>query len=109
VWILRDHRRENLLEKLTNDISQKVSGKEAFGFNVKINLGDSGMIYIAGTRSPIEVSNADDEAETTFVMTTDDLTAMLSGDLSPMNAYMQGKLSVQGDLGKAMQIGNLFS
>ena len=41
-------------------------------------------------------------------MTADDLAAMLAGDLSPMNAYMQGKMKVEGDLGKAMQFGNIF-
>jgi len=98
-----------MLDELTRRIRLKVDGKEAFGFDVKIDLGDAGIIFIAGTSTPIEVSNDDGAAETAFVLSAADLDAMLAGELAPMNAYMQGKLRVEGDLGKAMQVGNLFS
>jgi len=98
-----------MLDDLTTRIRQKVDGKEALGFNVKIDLGATGVIFIVGSSAPIEVSNDGGDAETTFVLSTADLGAMLSGELAPMNAYMQGKLRVEGDIGKAMQVGNLFS
>jgi len=98
-----------MLEELTDRFRQRVDGKEAFGFNVKFDLGDTGVIYVAGSSAPIEIGNGNGDAETTFVMTADDLAAMLSGDLAPMNAYMQGKMKVEGDLGKAMQFGTLFA
>ena len=98
-----------MLDDLTGRIRQKVDGKEAIGFSVRIDLGDTGVIFIAGDSAPIEVSNDDAAAETAFVMTAADLDAMLAGELAPMNAYMQGKLRVEGDLGKAMQVSNLFS
>ena len=98
-----------MLDELTRRISQKVDGKEAFGFSVRIDLGDTGVIFIAGGNAPIEVSNDDATAEAAFVLSAADLDAMLAGDLAPMNAYILGKLRVEGDLGKAMQIGDLFS
>lgn len=97
-----------MLEELTERFKQRVDGKEAFGFSVKFDLGDTGVIFIAGGSAPIEVSNDNNDADTTFIMTADDLTAMLSGNLPPMSAYMQGKMKVDGDVGKAMQFGTLF-
>lgn len=98
-----------MLEELTNRIRQTVDGKEAFGFSVKFDLGDPGVIFVAGGSTPIEVSNDNSAADTTFIMAADDLTAMLSGDLPPMSAYTQGKMRVEGDIGKAMQFGTIFS
>lgn len=100
--------RSDMLEELTERFSQRVDGKECFGFSVKFDLGDTGVIFVAGGNTPIEVSNGNGDADVTFSMIADDLAAMLSGDLPPMNAYMQGKMKVEGDLGKAMQFGNIF-
>ena len=97
-----------MLEELTNRFNERIEGKDAFGFSVKFDLGDTGVIFVAGGNVPIEVSNDDGDADTTFIMTVEDLTAMLSGDLPPMNAYMQGKMKVEGDLSKAMQFGTMF-
>jgi putative sterol carrier protein len=97
-----------MLEDLTQQVSRKVEGKEAFGFNVKIDLGETGLIFIAGEASPVEVGNGDGAAAITFTMSANDLAAMLAGELSPMGAYTQGKMRVEGDIGKAMQIGSLF-
>lgn len=97
-----------MLEQLIAQVTQKVDGKEAFGFTVKLVLGDAGSIFIDGGTAPISVASGDGAADTTFVMSPEDLAAMLRGELPPMNAYMQGKLRVEGDLGKAMQFGNVF-
>lgn len=98
-----------MLDELTQRISHKVSGKDAFGFNLKIDLESTGTIFIAGSTPPITVSNDNGDADTTFIVSAENLAAMLSGNLAPMTAYMQGKLRVEGDLGKAMQIGSLFN
>jgi len=97
-----------MLEELTERFSQRVDGKEAFGFSVKFDLGDTGVIFVAGSSAPIKVSNENGHADTTFIMTAEDLTAMLSGELPAMNAYKQGKMRVEGDVGKAMQFGTMF-
>jgi putative sterol carrier protein len=97
-----------MLEELTERFRQRVDGKDAIGFNVKFDLGDTGIIFVAGGSVPIEVSNDNGDADTTFIMSAEDLTAMVSGELPPMNAYMQGKMKVVGDVGKAMQFGTIF-
>jgi putative sterol carrier protein len=98
-----------LLDELTQLIVQKVDGKEALGFDVGIDLGDTGRILISAGSKPIAVSNEAGTPDTTFVMEANDLKSMLAGELQPMNAYMQGKLKVEGDLAKAMQVSSIFN
>jgi acyl-CoA dehydrogenase len=38
----------------------------------------------------------------------EDLTAMLAGDLNPMNAFMSGKIKVKGDMSVAMKLGTIM-
>ena len=44
----------------------------------------------------------------TLKMTDADSTALLNGDLSPMAAFMQGRLKVEGDMSAAMRLQTLF-
>ncbi len=44
----------------------------------------------------------------TLKMTAADLTSLLNGDLSPMAAFMQGRLKVEGDMSAAMRLQTLF-
>jgi putative sterol carrier protein len=54
------------------------------------------------------VRAADDEADVTLTASAEDFQAMLSGDLNPTTAFMTGKLSVDGDMGKAMALGSVL-
>lgn len=98
-----------MLEELTTRIVELVDGKDAVGFDVKFDLGATGIIFVSGASAPMQVSNADGPADTNFEVSPDDLTAMLDKTLAPMMAYMQGKLKVDGDLAQAMQLSNMFS
>jgi len=98
-----------MLQELTERIVQIVDGRDKLGFDVKFDLGDDGIIFVHGNSEPIAVGNDGGDAETVFVVSAGNLHSMLAGDLSPMMAYMQGKLKIHGDLGRAMQINSLFS
>ena len=97
-----------MLEELTSKVAALVDGKNALGFNVKFDLGDDGKILVSGNDAPMAVSNDDGDADTTLKVSAADFQSMLSGDLNAMNAYMQGKLTVEGDMAKAMQLSNIF-
>ena len=45
----------------------------------------------------------------TLTMAADDFMAMNRGELNPMNAFMAGKIKLQGDMGLAMKIQSLFT
>ena len=98
-----------MLEQLSDRIENLIDGRAAFGFNVKFDLGETGIIHVAGETLPMTVTHGDGDAHTTFRMSADDLTALLDGRLNAMNAYMSGKLVVDGDLTRAMTLSTLFS
>lgn len=48
---------------------------------------------------------SDEETDVTLTADADTFEAMMTGDMNPTAAFMSGKLSVDGDMGKAMQLG----
>lgn len=48
-------------------------------------------------------------ADVTVKATSDDLLALVKGELNPMAAFMTGRLKVKGDMSIAMQLQKLFA
>lgn len=78
---------------------------------VQINLtGDNGGTWVVNiadgkadvTKEPVE------NPTMTLTMDATDYTDMVSGKLNPMNAFMQGKVKLAGDMGLAMKFQNMF-
>lgn len=97
-----------MLEQLTARVEDLVDGEEAFGFEIRIVVRDMGCIFVDGTRDPIVVSNEDKAADTVLRLNAADMLALLDRELQPLNAFMLGKLQVDGDLSKAMQLTDLL-
>lgn len=97
-----------MLDRLTARVSKLVDCEDAFGFRVKLQIANAGCIFVDGSTYPIKVSNDDADAAAVLQMSGDDLQDMLDGKLSPLTAFMQGRVQVDGDLGKAMQLSRLF-
>lgn len=55
------------------------------------------------------VRAGDEPADLTLTADTDVFRAMLAGDLSPTTAFMTGRLSIDGSMGLAMQLGAAMS
>ncbi len=98
-----------MLDRLTARVREIVDCEDAFGFRVKLVVKGLGCILVDGTNYPIAVSNADDVAAATLKLNGDDLSQLLDGGLSPLTAFMRGRIQVEGDLGKAMQLSRLFT
>ena len=47
--------------------------------------------------------------QVTVEAASEDLVALIKGDLNPMAAFMQGRLKVKGDMSLAMKMQKLFS
>jgi putative sterol carrier protein len=78
-------------------LAAKVAG---FDGVAKIVIPGEGSIIIdaAGVRE------GDDEADVTLTAAAEVFQAILEGDTSPTAAFMQGKLSVDGNMGQAMKL-----
>ena len=86
------------LAQVTEHIRGAVGDNSGLGKTVKIDLGDTGKIFIDGASVPNTVTNEDKPADTTVTVSWDDLIAMSEGKLDGMMAFMQGKLKVAGDM-----------
>ncbi|MGB3313394.1 MAG: SCP2 sterol-binding domain-containing protein [Albidovulum sp.] len=51
------------------------------------------------------VRAGDDDADVTLTADRETFEGILTGDVNPTAAFMQGKLAVDGDMGLAMQLG----
>ncbi|MEM6823994.1 MAG: SCP2 sterol-binding domain-containing protein [Pseudomonadota bacterium] len=83
-------------------LSHKLSS--GFDGTAKFVIEDEGSIIIDGGG----VREGDDEADVTLTSDTDTFRAILDGELNPTNAFMSGKLKVDGDMSAAMRLGSVL-
>ncbi|WP_299848412.1 SCP2 sterol-binding domain-containing protein [uncultured Roseovarius sp.] len=80
-------------------------GDTGLAGTAKFVIEDEGAIMVDsnGARA------GDDEADVTLTADAETFQSILEGDLDPTSAFMSGKLSVDGDMGMAMQLGGALS
>jgi putative sterol carrier protein len=78
-------------------IQLNVTGSQAGQWNVMIK--DGKLDVVEGTHPAPQLSVTADTA---------DILAVANGELDPMNAFMQGKAQVSGDVTKALSLVRLF-
>lgn len=101
------------LAHLFTSMAANFDPSKAEGVNAIIQFdlsGDNGGLYW--------VKMADGKAESgtgqiqspnmTLRAAADDWAAVVKGDLNPMQAFMSGKLKIQGDMGLAMKLQSLL-
>jgi putative sterol carrier protein len=96
------------IESVTNTLKERVGSDAGLNATLKFDCGSDGVIYIDGRSKPNTVDNRDRDADCTVGVSTEDLTAMMAGDLAPTTAFMSGKLRVEGDMGVAMKLQSLM-
>ena len=96
------------LELATEKAREKAAQATAIDATVKFAFNEGGFIFLDGNNGNA-IHNEDAEAECTVKLALDDLLAMLDGALNPMTAFMEGKMTVEGNMGTAMKLQALFS
>jgi len=97
------------LEDITTEIRDKAQSMDAGGKKIKIDLQGDGTIFIDGSTTPPTVSNDDNEADVTLIISEENFEGLMDGSLNPQMAFMMGKLKIDGDMGLALKLGDLFS
>lgn len=96
------------LAELTEKLRGKAQADLGLRKVIKLDFGPDGLIRFDGTAVPNEVSNEDGPADCTIKVKYEDLLDILAGRKSAQAAFMFGKIKVEGDLGVAMQLGQLL-
>lgn len=80
-------------------LSEKLSG--GLPGTAKFVIAGEGSLIVDGAG----VRAGDEEADVTITADRETFEGLLSGDVNPTAAFMQGKLAIDGDMGLAMQLG----
>lgn len=96
------------LEKYTKLVEEKTASVSDLGKKVKFDLTDEGIIHVDATITPPAVSNDDLDADVTFVMNKENFESLIDGTLNPQLAFMMGKLKIEGDMGLALKLADIF-
>lgn len=87
-------------ERLKADPAKSKAIDGSFRFNV---TGEGAGTYVVDTRG-CEVRQLDEPGDVTITVEGPDLVAIKEGTLDAMQAFMLGKIQVDGDFGLAMKL-----
>jgi putative sterol carrier protein len=97
------------IAQLFNDMTSKFDPKKAEGINAVVQFdltGDNGGQYwvkIADGKLDAGQGQAENP-KVTLKAAADDWLAVANGTLNPMQAFMSGKIKIQGDMGLALKL-----
>jgi putative sterol carrier protein len=95
------------IDEITAEMKAGAESKPALGKTLKFDFGDEGKIYLDGNNGNA-ISNADNAADCTIKVALADFIDIRSGKLNAMNAFMGGKLKVDGDMSVAMKLQSIL-
>jgi putative sterol carrier protein len=100
---------KNLMESMSDFfVAERASGLAAIvQFELSGQGGGNWTVNIHDEKCEIEVGKAK-EADLMFQASAQDVLDIFNNQLDPMQAYMQGRLRLKGNIGLAMRLFGLF-
>ncbi len=98
------------LDELVGEMTAQADKLKELNHSVLFDLGDDGKILLDATGGDVKITPSpdSDDAETTLVLSSDNLVKLMNGDLNPMVAFTLGKLKVFGSKGIALKLSSLL-
>jgi len=91
---------ENAMEALKEKMSEN-----SFDGSAKFEIEGEGSIVINESK----VYASDEETDVTLKASVEIFQEIFNGELDPTAAFITGKLKIDGDMGTAMRLANVFS
>lgn len=95
-------------ESVSEKIQAKLARAGGLDKRVKFDFGDEGILFVDNTQSPAVISQDDEDADVTLVVSLDNFEAILEGKKDPNIAFMMGQLKVKGSMGLAMKLNGIL-
>ena len=93
-----------IIEDAVEALNEKMS-KSSFDGTAKFEIEGEGSIVLNGDK----VYASDEETDVTFKASVEIFQEIFNGELDPTSAFMTGKLKIDGDMGTAMRLSNVFA
>lgn len=102
---------EKLFTKIQDHITPDVLDKTGAIFQFEVHGEEAGTWFLDLKNAPGKAGKGKPEftPDATLTMDSKDFFNMLSGQLKPANAFLSGKLKINGDMRKAMKMEKLMS
>lgn len=92
-------------QRIEKDPQAAASIDAVYQFNI---TGDQGGNWTMDFTKPEVREGEDADAQCTVTVETEDLLGMINNTLNPVQAFMMGKLQVEGDMALAMKLQEIF-
>ena len=97
-------------EKATANPDAATAPDAVYQFDLSGDGGGSWVLDLKkGKTSGFVSEGPTDDAGATISVAADDWVAMINGDLNPMQAFMSGKIKIDGDMTLAMSLQNVMN
>lgn len=96
------------LEEIISEVQEKAATIKPLGYLVKFIFEDDSSIFLDGKGESNQVSTEGGEPDTTIKIKQKSFLNLLRGKLDPTIAFMSGRIKVDGSLGVALKLQELF-
>lgn len=94
------------IDEIRQELGSKVKSIDPLGKKLKFKLDDD-IILIDGTSGENVISESDEEADCTIIMSKETYLKLQRNEIKPMMATLTGKIKVKGDLNLAKKLKQL--
>ncbi|MEM6632614.1 MAG: SCP2 sterol-binding domain-containing protein [Bacteroidota bacterium] len=96
------------LEEIITEVQQKASTIDPLGYVVKFVFEDESSFFLDGKGDANTVAKEGTDPDTTIKVKQKSFLNLIRGKLDPTIAFMSGRIKVDGKLGVALKLQDLF-
>ena len=98
------------LDDIVAEMQAQAEKLKELNHSVLFDLGDDGKVLLDATGGEVKITPSpdSDDAETTLVLSSENMLKLMNGNLNPMVAFTMGRLKVFGSKGIALKLSSLL-